>query len=546
MNERIKKVTTVVKEKWSGFTMPIKVMLISIPVVIIAIIILLAILLNHKDTSILYSSLTTEEALEIGTAIEQMGIDSKDIQISGGTIRVPADKQNELLMKLAVQGYPKSSTNYSIWNDGLSIWATQGQLNEVARQQREANIAAAVGQLDSVLACTAILDLPDTNEYTINPKKQPPTCSLTLTLNTEALTNEEVRAIYKLVSKSVEGLTYENIEIVDRRGHSYDYISKEEEEAEGLDKSGVPVAKRRLDFQQTIQGSVFSSVDKMLNKMYGPNGYTLGVDVKVNFDGKDGELVQYTPTPGTNTGVEESRDIVDSRTDLNNVGNLVGDTPNADLSPDYPTLIDDGDHEGYHFYKNQVRYLVSYYKEVFKKDGYSLDNVSLGVGINTDQMSETDKEELAAVLADVAGTTVDKVHIVATPFVIPANSEKNPPFNIPTRPYDPYRSLLLMLVIALGIILVILLIASLFISKSRKKKIRRRQELAFAAAQAAAESNIAFENEAPEEVDFNITSLTEEAGRESRETILKREIAEFARTSPDIVASIIRNMLRDE
>ena len=52
--------------------------------------------------------------------------------------------------------------------------------------------------------------------------------------------------------------------------------------------------------------------------------------------------------------------------------------------------------------------------------------------------------------------------------------------------------------------------------------------------------------EMPQEVDFNIASLTEEAGKESRETILKREIAEFAQSSPDIVASIIRNMLREE
>ena len=50
----------------------------------------------------------------------------------------------------------------------------------------------------------------------------------------------------------------------------------------------------------------------------------------------------------------------------------------------------------------------------------------------------------------------------------------------------------------------------------------------------------------PEEVDFNIASLTEEAGRDSRETILKREISEFAKTNPEIVASIIRNMLREE
>ncbi len=109
--------------------------------------------------------------------------------------------------------------------------------------------------------------------------------------------------------------------------------------------------------------------------------------------------------------------------------------------------------------------------------------------------------------------------------------------------------MLLFLVIALGIILVALLIVSLFMSKNRKRKIRRRQEMAIAAAQAAAADHgtVAWnENEQPKEVDFNIASLTEEAGKDSRETILKREIAEFARTNPEIVASIISNMMREE
>ena len=54
------------------------------------------------------------------------------------------------------------------------------------------------------------------------------------------------------------------------------------------------------------------------------------------------------------------------------------------------------------------------------------------------------------------------------------------------------------------------------------------------------------EPQVPEEIDFNIASLTEEAGKESRETILKREIADFTQNSPEIVAMIIKNMLREE
>ena len=151
-------------------------------------------------------------------------------------------------------------------------------------------------------------------------------------------------------------------------------------------------------------------------------------------------------------------------------------------------------------------------------------------------------------VANSAGTTRDKVTVYNTVFPVGnGNQGGNSGVIINTSPVDSWRNALLMLVIALGVILVILLIVSLFMSKSRKKKIRRRQELALAAAQAAAENDLnRAEREAPQEVDFNIASLTQEAGKESRETILKREIAEFARTSPEIVASIIRNMLRED
>lgn len=549
MNERLKKATTVVKEKWTGFTTPIKIMLISIPFVIIAIIILLAILLNHKDSSILYSNLSTEEAIEIGAAIEALGVDSEDIQISGGTIKVPANKQDELRMKLAVQGYPKTSTNYDIWNNSINLWSTQGQMNEVARQQREANLAVTIAKLDAVMSCTANLDIPETNEYTINPNKKLPTCSLTLRLNgDDELTNNEVRAIYGIASKAVEGLTIENISVVDTKGRPYDYISKEEEEAEGHELSGVPVAKRRYEFQHSIQDAALAKIKDFLEKIYGENGYSVGVDVQVNFDGKTIENMHYYPDDEENhTGVKSEQDIVETKTNLEGLGGLVGETPNADLSPNYPTYIGGDDGSGYYYYKNQVRYDVSYIKENIEKDGYSLDNVSVGVAINADSISETDRQMIISTVAMAAGTTVDKVSVMATPFVISNKSGSNSGnLIIPTHPGDPYRSMLLWLVIALGVILVILLIASLFVSKSRKKKINKRRELALAAAQVAAENNVAFDNSQPEEIDFNIASLTEEAGRESRETILKREIAEFARTSPDIVASIIRNMLRDE
>ena len=74
MKEKLKKVTVVVKEKWSGFSKAVKIMICCIPVALIAIIVILANVLNNKSTTVLYSGLTTDEAAEIASTITDMGI----------------------------------------------------------------------------------------------------------------------------------------------------------------------------------------------------------------------------------------------------------------------------------------------------------------------------------------------------------------------------------------------------------------------------------------------------------------------------------------
>lgn len=548
MNERIKKVTTVVKEKWTGFTTPIRIMIIAIPVVLIAIIIILVNLLNHKDEAVLYSDLTTQEAVQIAAAIEELGV--QGAKVSGGTITVPSDQVDYLHMQLAVQGYPNSSPDYSIWDDGINLWSTDSDKREVARHQLETRIGATLRQLSTVRNATANLSVPDEPQYSINPQKNPPSCAVMLTLNgNEQLKTSEVRAIYDLVAKSVEGLTYDNISLMDTQNHMYEYITKEEEEEINKDPSGVGVARKRFAFEREMEQYLLQDLEEMMDKIYGEHGYALNVKTRLNFDDKEVTSTEYFPVDDKNTGVKHHELHIDSNIGLVGSNGLVGFEPNADASPDYPEVpgLDEG--EEYYYKKDEVEYDVTNVVTKVTKNGYSIDNVSVGVALNQSEITERDREQIRAMIAMSAGALVNNVSVFATVFPISQNTGNGNGSNISiiTPNVDSYRNMMLMIVIALGVILVILLIVSLFMSKSRKKKIRRRQELALAAAQAAADNSAnRAETETPKEVDFNIASLTEEAGKESKETILKREIAEFARTSPEIVASIIRNMLREE
>ena len=553
MNEKVKNITGKIKEKWTGFSKAIKIMIIAIPVAIIAIIIILSIILSHKDRGVLFSGLTTAEAGEIVTAINSLGVTDVTLR-DNGDIVVPTENIDSLRMQLSVQGYPKNAKNYDIWNDGVNLWSTDTDKRELQRQQRETNIAATLRNLDVVASATVTLDIPKTRDYVITETKEVPRCSVLLKLRSDdELTNAEVRGIFRLVETSVENLTIDNISVTDTLGRSYMWISEEEELNGQKDLSGVPVARKRLQFLSELQNAITGELRDSLATVYGDKNYTVNVSATLNYDAKGVESTEYVPVDGTNTGVLDHDQHVIAYDRLDTSGNVIGTTPNADLSPDYPTIEGLVDGQDYYYRKDENQYDVTNIKTTIEKDGYSIDRLTVGVAINRTNLTDGERDQIREWVAAAAGTDIANVAVHNEAFALTTNNGTtvgDGSLGIYTRPVDTFRNTLLFVVIGLGVLLVLLLIASLFVSKSRKRKIRHRQELALAAAQASGgdgySGNAQNTAETPQEVDFNIASLTEEAGKDSRETILKREIADFAKTNPEIVASIIKNMLRDE
>lgn len=551
MNERVKKVTTFVKEKWTGFSTAVKIMVCAIPVALIAIIIILAALLNHKGQVTLFTGLAAAEQSEIARVISEMGVTDVSIK-SNGDVIVPDDQADYLRMQLAVQGYPKDSSNYSIWNDGIDLWSTESDKNEVKRQQREALIAGALRNLDAVRTASVRLALAPTDDYAITQKEEIPTCSVQLQLKDDyELTYAEVRSIYNLVTGSVYGLTRDNVTVTDTQMRTYDWVSPEEEANANADPSGVNVGRKRLQFQREMQQAIQQDLAASFDTMFGKKHYTVNVSALLDF-GKD-KIVDtyYYPVEGTTAGVLSHNNKVLEYISDNAQGGIVGVTPNADQSPDYPTLDELDEGESFYYSKDEQQYEVSNIITETINDGYDIKKLSVGVTIDKAEMTQNERDLIASVVANAVGAEVTDVSVMNMAFALSNNGTSIGDGNnsVWTLPTDPYRNILLFVVIALGIILIALLILSMCMSRSRKKKIRRRQEQALAAAQAAAAADVyggGAEREMPQEVDFNIASLTEEAGKESRETILKREIADFAKSSPEIVASIIRNMIREE
>lgn len=560
MNEKLKTVVTTVKTKWTDASKMAKILIISIPVVVIAIIIVLCVMLNsNKSTAVLFSGLSASESGEIASAIQELGVTDVTVNTNGDII-VPAEKADSLRMQMWAQGYPKTTINYDIWNNGVDLWSTDTDKREVKRQQLEARLGATIASMDKIQSATANITLPEVSNYALSDNKGESQCAVFIQLKADAepLTNEEVRAIYRGVTTSVEGLTKENVSIMDSKLNSYEWVDPEldqPEEDEDTDKSGVDIARKRLEFEQEFVQVLKDGLGDMFTKMYGEEGFAFNVSARLNYDSRNTESTQYTPAEGTDHGVKDHEDKAAWGGALDEDGGIVGVTPNADLSPDYPTYTGLEDGQNYYYNKEEIQYSVSNVKETVTKDGYSIDSLSVGLVVNQTNMTQGERDALQAIVANAAGTTVDLVSVYNIPFALSAtnnggaNGDGN--LQIITPPVDTFRNTLLYVVVGLGIVLILLLVMTLMMSHSRKKKIRRRQEAAFAAAAQSGQTQTAAgataqEQESPEEVDFNIASLTEEAAKESRETILKREISDFSKTNPEIVAQIIKNMMKAE
>ena len=556
MNEKIKSVVTTVKTKWTDASKMAKILVISIPIVVIAIIIVLCIILNNtgKNTAVLFSGLSNSEAGEIASAIQALdGAPEVTVNAKGDVI-VPAERADSIRMQMWAQGYPKSTTNYDIWDNGVDLWSTDMDKREIKRQQLETRLGSTISSMDKIQAATVNLTLPETSNYVISTEKGDSQCAVFLQLRSDAepLTNAEERAIYRGVTTSVEGLTNENVSVMDSKMNSYEWVDPELDNVDDdEDKSGVDVARKRLEFEREFVQVLKDGLGEMFTKMYGENGFAFNVSARLNYDAKDVESTQYQPADGTNAGVINHQDQVNEGGKLDEDGGVVGVTPNADTSPDYPTITGLEDGQTFYYNKNEIQYSVSNIKETVKKDGYSIDALTVGLVVNQTNMTQAEREALQSIVANAAGTTLDYVSVYNLPFSLDGTNpgvSGDGNVQIITPRVDTFRDVLLYVVVGLGVLLLILLVVTLFMGHSRKKKIRRRQEAAFAAAAqggAAAGGANAQEPEQPEEVDFNIASLTEEAAKESRETILKREISDFSKTNPEIVAQIIKNMMKD-
>lgn len=534
MNEKIQKTITTVKEYWGRQTKKTKDIYIGGLALVLIIAIVAVVLLNKKDYVVLYEGLDTSEAAEIVQLIEESGYECT--LRSGGTIVVPKGTEDKIAMNLAMQKYPKSSINYDTYTTNVGMFTTESEKRQYERIAAEERLSAILSSFEGVRDAVATLTIPEKKNTVIEAYKQEPSANAVIYLEDDVkLSNEQIEGMTYLIT--TYGIKKENITLVDNYGALL--------LAEDTPADVVAEETRKLKFKNDLENQIREKIEALLIPAYGEDGFSAAVNMVLNFDSKVSEDTVYTPSTNDERGMLQHTDASQASGYATADGGVQGVETNADDT--YPEGTTNGNGQ---WTENSVSntYLVNTYKEQVEKAGYVIDGLSISVVIYTDYLPDTTRQNLVNLVANagtvnpaVAQDVVTVTNLQKTPDTVDASAQ--------TFIFGLTLSQLVILgAILLGILLILIIIlVSLRTSAKRK---RREFEKTILAQHAPAEgeplidSFFSLSDEGSPSVD--IPSLNADTGVETKETIIRRELTDFARTSPEIVAQLLRSWVHEE
>lgn len=562
--ETLKKFGTDAKTKWTSLARKTRIITLAVAGVIIVSAIILTVILNQKRYAVLFSGTSSADSAEILNYVQNtMGV-TDIILKDDGDILVPQEQVENIRVQCSMQGYPASGFNYDIWDTGVSMFSTESEKREKQKQQLQSNLMATIDSFSGVDSSMVILSIPENNNYVISTDEKHASASVVLHLRNESLPSDVIDGIYNLVKTSVPGLERDYITITDGTGKQLfaDLGSDDTEIDPALEGSSlVQLYYKRLEYQQKLQNILKEELSGMFDGVY--KKFNVGVNLILNYNDEVKESTEYTPSvdeEGNRGGMvsNETYEATSGGTALE--GGVVGTTVDSDISPDYPTVTADAGDEFYYRSAKTINYLVNEEKTQIAKDGYSIENLSASVIVDGPTMTEAEVEAWQKLIASAIGAKPENVSFVSTTWSL----ENSNDIGGGTFVVNNNRNTLIFIIIALGALLIILLILALMTAGSKKRRNIKAQR------QAIAQGMVSIQGGSSDSISMSgdgavtgvettgavsgsqpfdpadLPSLNDQEANETREVVLKREIRDFSKNNPEIVAQLIRSWMKNE
>ncbi len=382
----LSKITTQATDFWDKQKPTQRVILIAAAVLVVVLVPVMITWATQPTYAVAYSGLDESDAGAIVEQLKTMGVSYK---LEGTTILVQSDKLYDVRLQIANAGLPKgSSAGYELF-DKSSLGMTEFTQRITYQRAIEGELERTIGSLDTVQAVRVHIVTPE--KTLLASDQAPTTASITIQEKPgRQLDAGQIRAITYMTANAVEGLTPENVVVVDTNG-----VVLASGTSDGSSGSISQVDSRRAA-EMAAAGDVQKKVKALLDTALGPNKSVVQASVRLDWSDQEITTTTFQPTPNA---IRSSQKTTESYTlDSTGTGGVAGATANLP-APATGTTTTTGTPTLYERAEETINYEEAQVenRQIIKPG--MVDNISLSVlvdGIEDQQQLQTLQTAIAA------------------------------------------------------------------------------------------------------------------------------------------------------
>ncbi len=532
MNELLEKIKEIIMPLWGKMSKAQKIIVGISAVSFLLFMVLFSALSSRVKYEPLFTNLEPKDAAMIKAQLDKMGV-QYNISSNGSVIEVDAKRKHSLRLDLANNGAIPTGgkVGFEIF-DNTKLTVTEFDKKIMFLRAQKGEIEKTITSLQQVK--TAVVNITPANDSVFAEEKTMAKASILIGMEPfEKLSDENIKSIMVLIASAVEGLTTDNIQVVDSEGN----ILSERVEFE---TTSTGINTRKLALQKEIEKQLEKNASGVLSVLGGGN-YKVKVAVELDFNKELIDKEEYT-TP-TVSGEQMTEGLIRSQQEnIENYKGKAGESPEGVAGtssniPGYTGVEDKNTAKEYNKANNIKNYEIDKKMTKYEKATGSIKKITVSVVLNQKSSHFKDKDFTAADKKEFENMVKNAVNL---------NETRGDTINVTAIPFDTEfidqfkqkeeedARLRKNLIISAVVFILIIIIAAgviMLMRRVEEKKLREKERLAV-------------EELIPE---FESVALGEQLSVEEQERKEQEDnIKAIAKQKPEDVANLIRSWMLDD
>jgi flagellar M-ring protein FliF len=384
-----------IRQWWNSQDKNRKTIYISIASALLIIIIITVILSTRITYKFLMGGVTEANGGRIINTLEEMGI--KYNVNPNGSIYVDYGNVEELRMRLATQGV-LGGTNQGyelLQNQGFGATSYDKQVNyQIAL---EGELSNTISSMSGVEYAKVHLVIPPRTYYQVDENSVAKASVLLMLENGYTLKQEQIKGIVNFLTGSVQGLTQENVKVVDNYSNNL---------TDQLGNSEIGSADSKFQLKAEIEEYYSKKVEQNLQSVFGLGNVVVISEINLNWEKLEEEARTVEPVVDEN-GIILSEQTQTESSSSGSSGAAPGTTSNI---PPFTYETENSTGEFYNSSNTIRNYDVNeiYRKTVQDKSG-DISDKSITVFIDFANANITETDELRTQISKAVSTAVGTV-----------------------------------------------------------------------------------------------------------------------------------------